>query len=449
MKWSLILPLLFTITFLIAPIETQSIANSFFAETGTNAGFYSRVNQKGLDLLSDYLKDRVNRFMAAGDLNFNISSSISPEIKVALLSQRVLSFDETQFRSKLESQPGKGLQWTGKSLNISVSTMFTIETNAGELIGTAPLLIENANIDFLLWTGVNADGHLKTDLVTCKVSGGSGTLQLAASDIGQLGEEWPQVQEYLNANLDQIICPSFHSELVPVVSNRLMNTPLSASLFDQFFINYGLLGPVQFDSDKILLKHRGNTFGILRQGRTRLNDFRLPFRAGNLEVEAESGRMVDFLISNYTLGSLLFWMDQYRKFDYEISKTAQNNSALAGYLRTDCGKDDICAGTIFPALKEKFAAGSVRSFMWTTRSTHMYSNPIEPVAFLTANMAVEVKYDEPKFLDYVFKAKLRIDKFKLTDVSSTVEGIDANSLEFLVNALIELVLNDEMGEKMK
>ncbi|CAJ0958088.1 unnamed protein product, partial [Mesorhabditis belari] len=160
-------------------------------------------------------------------------------------------------------------------------------------------------------------------------------------------------------------------------------------------------------------------------------------------------------------------MDQYRKFDYEISKTAQNNSALAGYLRTDCGKDDICAGTIFPALKEKFAAGSVvikshtssyprlvlndgKAIIYVDNKIDAYvQQPDRTRRFLTANMAVEVKYDEPKFLDYVFKAKLRIDKFKLTDVSSTVEGIDANSLEFLVNALIELVLNDEMGEKMK
>lgn len=84
-------------------------------------------------------------------------------------------------------------------------------------------------------------------------------------------------------------------------------------------------------------------------GRTRLNDFRLPYRSPPLQVPtADSGHMIDFYLSNYTLSSLLFWMDQYRKFDYEISRQATNNSALVGYLKTDCGVGDICAGTLFP-----------------------------------------------------------------------------------------------------
>lgn len=38
----------------------------------------------------------------------------------------------------------------------------------------------------------------------------------------------------------------------------------------------------------------------------------------------------------------------FRKFDYEISKTSVNDSNIAGYLRTECGAKDICAGTLFP-----------------------------------------------------------------------------------------------------
>lgn len=40
-------------------------------------------------------------------------------------------------------------------------------------------------------------------------------------------------------------------------------------------------------------------------------------------------------------------MDQYRKFDYEISQTSVNDTNIASYLRTECGKE-ICAGTLFP-----------------------------------------------------------------------------------------------------
>lgn len=58
--------------------------------------------------------------------------------------------------------------------------------------------------------------------------------------------------------------------------------------------------------------------------------------------------MVDFYFSNYTTSSLLYWIDQYRKFDYEISKESINSSAVVGYLRTECGPEDVCAGTLFP-----------------------------------------------------------------------------------------------------
>lgn len=93
---------------------------------------------------------------------------------------------------------------------------------------------------------------------------------------------------------------------------------MSAALFDHYFINYGLLGPIDYSQDGIDLRHRGNVFGILRQGRNRLNDFRLPFRSSALILQQQtandflSKNMVTFQFSNYTLASLLFWMDQYR-----------------------------------------------------------------------------------------------------------------------------------------
>lgn len=58
--------------------------------------------------------------------------------------------------------------------------------------------------------------------------------------------------------------------------------------------------------------------------------------------------MVLFEFSNYTIASLMFWIDQYRKFDFEISQTSVNDSNIASYLKTECSSNDICAGTLFP-----------------------------------------------------------------------------------------------------
>lgn len=150
-----------------------------------------------------------------------------------------------------------------------------------------------------------------------------------------------------------------------------MNTPMSAALFDHYFINYGLMGPLLYNQDGLELRHRGNVFGILRQGRTRLNDFRLPFRSAPLLSQSGNKHMITFQMSNYTMASLLFWMDQYRKFDYEISKDSVNDSNIAGYLRTECGPQDICAGTLFPALAAKFANGVVNIKTHTVTFPHV------------------------------------------------------------------------------
>lgn len=61
---------------------------------------------------------------------------------------------------------------------------------------------------------------------------------------------------------------------------------MSAALFDHYFLNYGLIGPVEF-GESIELKHRGNAFGILRQGSqlfvfiNRTNGIRFPVATSN------------------------------------------------------------------------------------------------------------------------------------------------------------------------
>lgn len=64
-------------------------------------------------------------------------------------------------------------------------------------------------------------------------------------------------------------------------------------------------------------------------------------------------------------------------------------------------------------------------------------------------MNAEVKLDKVSFKNYVFHGDMRIEKFKIAEVASLVEGIDEHSLEFLVNALTELILNDDMAKKLK
>lgn len=43
---------------------------------------------------------------------------------------------------------------------------------------------------------------------------------------------------------------------------------------------------------------------------------------------------------------------------------------------------------------------------------------------------------------------MRIEQFKIVDVVSLVDGIDSKSLEFLVGALNELFIGDDVAKKL-
>ncbi|KAE9418323.1 hypothetical protein Angca_001214, partial [Angiostrongylus cantonensis] len=397
------------------------------------------------------------------------------QMTITLSSVRVAHFDSSALVSKMIVLPGKGIAWRGSNLNVTVITAFHLNTPAGELTGSSPLSFDRTNVELLLRTGVNADGHLRTDLVTCKVTANNVQLTLAAEDKA-IANYLPVIIHFVKERIEQVTCPTFHAELMPVVSNRLMNTPMSAALFEHFFVNYGLLSPVEYSDEHVTLRHRGNAFGILRQGRTRLNDFRLPFRANPLVEGQSSGKMIDFILSNYTMSSLLFWMDQYRKFDYEISKLAQNNSAIAGYLKTNCPGDDICAGTLFPALRQRFPGGEVIIKSHTISYPRMIIGDGNATIYIDSRVDAFVQVDNfldfkqgdriRRFLTSAMDAEVRLEKllirfgltkniivfshyfFLFLKVSSLVDGIDEGSLEFLVNALTELILNEDMARKL-
>ncbi|KAM3728446.1 Uncharacterized protein ACO02O_05012 [Dirofilaria immitis] len=325
----------------------------------------------------------------------------------------------------------------------------------------------SAKVKSYFVAAINFDGHLRTDLQKCTLSPGNVIMNFSETDPLLLVNYYSHIDRFISERIEMIICSSFNSELVPIVSNRLMNTPMSAILFDQYFLNYGFIEQIQYLPNAIELKHRGNAFSIVRQGLNRLNDFRLPFSSPPITVDnQEKPTMLEFTMSNYTLASLLYWMDQYRNFDYEISKESMNNTVLVGYLRTECEGEDICAGTLFPALSTQYPGGIVQIKSHTTTYPRVRFEQNKGVIviwsqvdafvqqserthrFLTSGMMVELKLEKGIFRNYSFTSEMRIDKFKIFDVISLVDGIDETSLEFLVSALNELLIGDDVARKL-
>jgi len=60
-------------------------------------------------------------------------------------------------------------------------------------------------------------------------------------------------------------------------------------------------------------------------------------------------------------------------------------------------------------------------------------------------MLAELSLNKVNFRDYTLRAQMGIESFKISDVVSLVEGLDAGSIEFLISALNELIIADDMA----
>ncbi|CAG9533210.1 unnamed protein product [Cercopithifilaria johnstoni] len=466
----MILQLIIVSLQLCAIKNSHSLENSFFTQSDTYPGFVTRINQRALDLLADYLKERVNRFMHHGKTIFNFSAPLTNEVTFSLLSTKVIGHDSKIFQSRLFVVPEQGIIWMGSYLNLSIDIAFKVTTPAGDVYGSAILQIDSAKVKSFFVAIINHNGHLRTDLQKCSFLPGSVVMNLSATDPLLLVNYYPQIDRFIKERIELIICSSFNIELVPIISNRLMNTPMSAKLFSHYYLNYGFISQIQYLPNAIELKHRGNVFSIVKQGLNRLNDFRLPFPSAPLTVdtpdESENQAMLEFTMSNYTLASLLYWMDQYQNFNYEISEQSMKNTLLEGYLRTKCGTEDVCAGTLFPALSDRYPNGMVQIKSHTTTYPRVHFEQNKGIIviwsqvdafvqqgerthhFMTSGMMAELKIERSNFQNYSLTSDMRVDKFRIFDVISLVDGIDETSLEFLVSALNELLIASDVARKL-
>lgn len=64
-------------------------------------------------------------------------------------------------------------------------------------------------------------------------------------------------------------------------------------------------------------------------------------------------------------------------------------------------------------------------------------------------MLAEFTLNKVTFKDYTLKAELLMDSFNITNVVTSVKGIDAASIEFLITALNDLIIAENMAKKLK
>lgn len=218
-------------------------------------------------------------------------------------------------------------------------------------------------------------------------------------------------------------------------------------------------------------EHDGSVFALLYDGKQLVPDQKLPLPVPHkiiLSEQAPPAKMLHLYMSNHTLGSLFYWMDQFRLFDYEFSRAASKDEEFRSYLLTEC--PGICAGVLFPTLGDKHPGSSVEIRVTTTSHPLVtihekninisitsridgfvvkLDDPLERHEFVTAKIVMfseirQLRIDE----HYNLTGKLELTGYELSDLETDIPEITPQSIDFLVTSMMDLFVKKDFTRKL-
>lgn len=65
--------------------------------------------------MAEYLRQRVNKFMKFGNVVYNLTVPLTPQVRFSLVSSGITSFDGATFASNMKVVPQKEVVWTVSS----------------------------------------------------------------------------------------------------------------------------------------------------------------------------------------------------------------------------------------------------------------------------------------------------------------------------------------------
>nr|CAD2167640.1 unnamed protein product [Meloidogyne enterolobii] len=173
-----------------------------------NPGIISRVSRSGLNLLADYLRLRVLRFTRSNALQYNFSVPLpSHNVEISVNSLDIVNFDSNAFQSRLGVSSTKELVWIGSEFRAAINTQIQLKMliERRELFATqqVPLRLEKVRIELVLGPGVNADGHLRTDILQCRIVSGELLFENLFRDAANLSSYVPLVHQVTLTKLSE------------------------------------------------------------------------------------------------------------------------------------------------------------------------------------------------------------------------------------------------------
>ncbi|KFD47237.1 hypothetical protein M514_11886 [Trichuris suis] len=334
-----------------------------------------------------------------------------------------------------------------------------------------PPVAMQANVPELSFNAVikvtNVNGVLTPKMLSCDASAPySATLQFNGAIPRALHALKLLHPIVLQSFVERTLCKHIATSIFPPFRSIFNMPAKKLRLTENYYLDYSLVGNPIIGSDYLDTAYNGEVYmdrGFKHTATLAVQPPPLPADKNPVQHAA----MVHVLMSNYTLNTLLYSLYRAGKFNMAVNHKTSPDS-FVNYLKTGCQESQICAGTIFPSLGDKypnstldmqikqnkaptavFKPGAIEIYTVSSMKGSVRSERNRQYYFFSAQMKLVTSVKRVRVRHYYADGDISFDQLELTNVRSDVQGIDRVTMTFVVSYALDLLVKPDMQRKLK
>ncbi|KAL1226494.1 Lipopolysaccharide-binding protein [Trichinella spiralis] len=266
--------------------------------------------------------------------------------------------------------------------------------------------------------------------------------------------------------VEKSLCKHVPTLLFPPF-RTLFNPPTrKLKLFENYFLDYSMVGNVTIGSDYMETEYSGEIY----MDRGFKHSTSTAVKAPPMKIDHKrktDSSMAYIYLSDYSINTLLYSLYRAGKFDMAVNHKTTPES-FVNYLKTGCQESQICAGTIFPSLGDKYPNSTldiqikllklpkatikndaIEIASVSTMKGSVRSQRNRQYLFFSCQMDLVTVVKRFRLRRYYAHVDVSFDHMELRDVQSDIPGIDKMTMSFVVSYALDLLVKPDVQAKLK
>ncbi|XP_003379742.1 LBP / BPI / CETP family domain protein [Trichinella spiralis] len=363
-------------------------------------------------------------------------------------------------------EPGIGFKVMVQNLNIDYVGTLTARYHSEQQ--TVNMVANIPDLSFNVVVRVeNKNGFLQPKMHSCEAfASESVTLQFNGPIPRALSAMRLLHTSVLQNFVEKSLCKHVPTLLFPPF-RTLFNPPTrKLKLFENYFLDYSMVGNVTIGSDYMETEYSGEIY----MDRGFKHSTSTAVKAPPMKIDHKrktDSSMAYIYLSDYSINTLLYSLYRAGKFDMAVNHKTTPES-FVNYLKTGCQESQICAGTIFPSLGDKYPNSTldiqikllklpkatikndaIEIASVSTMKGSVRSQRNRQYLFFSCQMDLVTVVKRFRLRRYYAHVDVSFDHMELRDVQSDIPGIDKMTMSFVVSYALDLLVKPDVQAKLK